>query len=322
MTVRSVSASSLGLDGRTRSIVEAFRILTPLSVEYLVVGGGASGAHGLSGVAAGGGGAGGYRCNVSGENSGGGASAEPSFEAIENFSYSLIVGAGGAGVISATSVDSNNGSDSVFGLVRSFGGGLATIGQVSQSFGGSGGGAGATNNQLREGGLSATNQGFDGGDNFGTATVADRGAGGGGGAGAVGANAALDVGGNGGNGVASSITGSSVTRGGGGGGCTSQQSGGTQGTGGTGGGGAGRIGNNNGFSGDTNTGSGGGGISVISSSSYTSGSGGSGVVILKYPDIYTATFSAGVTQSTSTSGGFKVSTITATSTTSETVTFA
>jgi hypothetical protein len=49
--------------------------------------------------------------------------------------------------------------------------------------------------------------------------------------------------------------------------------------------------------------------------------GGSGIVILKYPDFYTATFSAGVTQSTSTSGGFSVSTITATSTTSETVTF-
>jgi hypothetical protein len=54
----------------------------------------------------------------------------------------------------------------------------------------------------------------------------------------------------------------------------------------------------------------------------TGGNGGSGVVILKYPDTVTATFSAGVTQSTSTAGGFKVSTITATSTTSETVTFA
>jgi hypothetical protein len=42
---------------------------------------------------------------------------------------------------------------------------------------------------------------------------------------------------------------------------------------------------------------------------------------LKYPSAYTATFSGGVTQTTSSSGGFKVSIVTATSTTSETVSF-
>ena len=41
------------------------------------------------------------------------------------------------------------------------------------------------------------------------------------------------------------------------------------------------------------------------------GNGGSGIIILKYPDTLTATFSGGVTQSTSTSGGFKISSITA-----------
>jgi hypothetical protein len=46
------------------------------------------------------------------------------------------------------------------------------------------------------------------------------------------------------------------------------------------------------------------------------------VVILKYPATYVATFSAGVTQTTSLVGAFNVSTITATSTTSETVSFA
>jgi uncharacterized protein YukJ len=51
------------------------------------------------------------------------------------------------------------------------------------------------------------------------------------------------------------------------------------------------------------------------------GNGGSGVVILKYPDAYTATFSAGVTQTTATSGGYKISTITAAGV-SDTVTFA
>jgi hypothetical protein len=48
--------------------------------------------------------------------------------------------------------------------------------------------------------------------------------------------------------------------------------------------------------------------------------GGSGIVILKYPNIYTATFSAGVTQTTTTAGGYKISTVTAAGP-SDTVTF-
>jgi len=51
------------------------------------------------------------------------------------------------------------------------------------------------------------------------------------------------------------------------------------------------------------------------------GNGGSGVVIIKIPDTRTATFTGGVTETNSTAGGFTVYTITATSTTSETVTF-
>jgi hypothetical protein len=51
------------------------------------------------------------------------------------------------------------------------------------------------------------------------------------------------------------------------------------------------------------------------------GLGGSGVVILKIFDTRTATFSAGVTHTSTTSGGYNIYTITATSTTSETVTF-
>jgi hypothetical protein len=69
-----------------------------------------------------------------------------------------------------------------------------------------------------------------------------------------------------------------------------------------------------------NTGGGGGG-SGFSGIFFVGAAGGSGVVILRYPDIFTATFSGGVTQTTSSSGGFKVSTVTATSTTSETVSF-
>jgi hypothetical protein len=45
------------------------------------------------------------------------------------------------------------------------------------------------------------------------------------------------------------------------------------------------------------------------------------VVIIKIPDTITATFTGGVTETNSTSGGFKIYVVTATSTTSEKVTF-
>ena len=51
------------------------------------------------------------------------------------------------------------------------------------------------------------------------------------------------------------------------------------------------------------------------------GGGGSGVIILKYPSRYTPTFTAGVTQTTITDGSNKISFITATTNTSQTVTF-
>jgi hypothetical protein len=52
------------------------------------------------------------------------------------------------------------------------------------------------------------------------------------------------------------------------------------------------------------------------------GNGGSGVVVIKIPDTKTATFTGGVTSSGgSPSGGYKIYTVTATSTTNETVTF-
>jgi hypothetical protein len=49
--------------------------------------------------------------------------------------------------------------------------------------------------------------------------------------------------------------------------------------------------------------------------------GGSGVVIIKIPDTKTATFTGGVTQSSTTGGGYKIYVVTATSNTSQTVTF-
>ena len=115
--------------------------------------------------------------------------------------------------------------------------------------------------------------------------------------------------GNGGIGVASSITGSSVTRAGGGGG--GSVTGGTS-LGGVGGGGDGSSSGGN--AGVINTGGGGGG------GGSTAGIGGSGVVILKLPKRAIANFSAGVTQSNAIVGDFRIYTITATSTISETVT--
>jgi hypothetical protein len=79
----------------------------------------------------------------------------------------------------------------------------------------------------------------------------------------------------------------------------------------------------NGANGTVNTGGGGGGGAYDNVNAWsTGGTGGSGVIIIKIPDTRTATFSGGVTSSLSTSvSGFKIYTVTATSTTSETVTF-
>jgi hypothetical protein len=60
---------------------------------------------------------------------------------------------------------------------------------------------------------------------------------------------------------------------------------------------------------------------IVGAGTRIGANGGSGVVIIAIPSARTATFSGGVTQTSATVGGFKVYTITATSTTSETVTF-
>jgi hypothetical protein len=61
-------------------------------------------------------------------------------------------------------------------------------------------------------------------------------------------------------------------------------------------------------SGTANTGGGGGGSGAGGT---VGGNGGSGVVIVKYPDTLTIGGGAGLTFSTSSSGGFKVTTFTA-----------
>ena len=247
-----------------------------LNIEYLVVAGG--GASGFNGYDNAGGGAGGYRSSVSGENSGGLTSAEAplTLDIGPGYSYLVTVGAGG----SITADVGNSGSNSVFHTVTSLGGGGGApyLGGGSSLVGGSGGSGGGGTRSANSFGTGTAGQGFNGGLGAG-----NRG-GGGGGAGAVGGNA-TDNGsaGAGGAGLASSITGSSITRARGG------------------------TGNNSGGTAAANTGNGGG-----SGGQFGNGNaGGSGIVILRYPSARTITIGAGLTGSTTTVGGNRVTTITA-----------
>jgi hypothetical protein len=297
----SLSSSALNDYQRYLSLLvgnDAYVDVVPLTVDYLVIAGG--GAGGSSSGA--GGGAGGYRCSVSGESSGGGASAESSLTLDTASTYTVTVGAGGSG--NSSSLKGIPGSNSVFDLIISTGGGggAGTSGgqrEGPELNGGSGGGAYVTGSA----GTGTTNQGYDGG----TAIAGDAAAGGGG-AGAVGSNAVSGQNGAGGTGVSSAITGSSIGRaGGGGGGSVSGQSAGTA----TDGGGAGSTGGGNGTSGIPSTGGGGGGAYWTGSSSTTSGNGGSGVVIVKYPAVYTMSVGAGLGYKTFISGDYKITEFTA-----------
>jgi hypothetical protein len=290
---------------------------TTFTADFLVIAGGGGGSANRG---AGGGGAGGYRTSAG--TSGGGASAETALTLAVGTAYTVTVGGGGVAGNTNTSVNPTNGSNSVFSTITCTGGGRGRSNLEGSSpwdgySGGSGGGAAGIVGVGGTGGAGTANQGYAGGNVSGAATnTNNEGGAGGGGAGAVGANATTaGTGSNGGNGVASSITGSSVTRAGGGGGGGWSAAG----SGGSGGGGAGAITNGTATSGTVNTGSGGGGGGGQPA---VGGAGGSGVVIIKIPNTRTALFSSGVTFSLSTAvSGFKIYTVTATSTTSETVIF-
>lgn len=291
----------------------------------------------------GGGGAGGFlfqENNLGNFTSGTGGGGAGGYREFSNYAFStgtaygLRVGAGGTG----SSYPSTNGNNSVLENITANGGGAGAswnFQYASQAAGngGSGGGGSSTNmvGTNRTAGGSATGitpyenielyttQGNAGGSNV--SASESRNGSGGGGAGAVGGNAQSSsaVGGNGGNGRTTSISGSSTTySGGGGGGGTS-----TAGSGGSGGGGAGATSGGNGAAGAANLGGGGGGTSRNNSDgTMQGGNGGSGRIIIRIPSAFNATFSAGVTSSLSTSvSGVKIYSVTATSTTSETVTF-
>ena len=276
------------------------------AVEYLVVAGGGSG----GGQAAGAGGGGGYRSSVSGENSGGGTSAESPLKVSTGTAYSITVGAGGAAITSSNVMGNTGSNSSIVGSgitsVISLGGGGGATNSNNGLSGGSGGGGGNSNVGLvYVGGSGTSGQGYAGGSANNGAAPSFGAGGGGGGAGGIGGSATAgnsNIAGIGGIGVSSSITGSAVGRSGGGGGWS-------RGTGATAssGGGAGASGNTGtGGSGTVNTGGGGGGGS--SDPTGGSGAGGSGVVILRYQGTQrgvggTVTSSNGYTIHTFTSSG-------------------
>jgi hypothetical protein len=286
--------------GGNSSVREFSLTVATLTVTYLVVAGGGGGGGRTN--SAGGGGAGGYRCSVSGESSGGGASAEDAFTFELGTSYTVTVGAGGAGGSGDGAVVSTNGSPSSFTTINTVGGGSGAPTSLGDSGrnGGSGGGARrAVSGTVA--GAGTANEGFAGGTGSGTAsgTTTDSG-GGGGGAGAAGQNGVFNLAGLGGSGLASSITGTSVARAGGGAGLSGTKT--LAGSFGGGGGTTSGVGEN----GEVNTGSGGG----ASTGTQTGGAGGSGVVILSYLSHLTITVGAGlVADPPITVGGNKVTVI-------------
>lgn len=232
-----------------------FGVISPLSIQYVVIAGGGSGGS----YAGGGGGAGGY---ISG-----------SFVYAAS-TLTVSVGAGGAST-GTTWESGNNGTNSTLtGATAAVGGGggggyNGIAGSPHAKSGGSGGGAGQNGSLAGSGTVGQGNNG------------SSTGGGGGGGAGAVGTATA------GGAGLASSITGTSVTRAGGGGGGSFNT---TTNAGGAGGGGTGASTASPPVAGTNNTGGGGGGgASTQWNGSYAGAAGGSGVVIISCPIAATAT---------------------------------
>ena len=271
----------------------------PLQVQYLVVAGGGGGGSSRSG----GGGAGGLLSGVTTSLS-------------LNTNYTVTVGAGGS--------YNTNGSNSVFDTSTSIGGGRSGDLHGNGFSGGSGGGSGAQwyDDTPRIGGSAISGQGFSGGTAFSGISNTQHGGGGGGASQAGASTRPSSIIGSGGTGVYSSeystLGGSpSGWFAGGGGGSTSYTSLYIA-PGGNGGGGRGGNSSLPSVNGVINTGGGGGGSSVGGGGT---ASGGSGIVIIRIPVYYSATFSSGVTYSLTKSGGYSYYVVTATSTTSETVSF-
>jgi len=254
-----------------------------LEVTYLIVaGGGAGGGNG-----GGGGGAGGYLSSTSLLASATG--------------YPVTVGAGGTGTTSTAGTNGQNSSFLGFSAIGGGGGGAAS--SIPPLAGGSGGGRGRDSNQST-GAAGTSGQGFAGGGSLNTCASG----GGGGGASQVGYFGGFDCGtartGNlskGGDGL--QWVDGNYYAGGGGGAWEAIAT--NLPPGGIGGGGAGGgSGGFNGVAGTVNTGGGGGG----GQGSYVPGAGGSGVVIIRYAGTPRATGgvitqASGITTHTFTASG-------------------
>ena len=238
-----------------------------VSLEIFMIGGGGGG--GWGGNAGGGGGAGAYYYT----------NGTP-INANSGVTFSISIGAGGAGQTTNAQRGSNGGDTIIRSngtLLQGVSGGGAGGGQLiglnaNGISGGCGGGGGSWNVNSASGGVANGNgTGFAGGAGFYSGTPTYTG-GGGGGIGGVGVNATSTSGGNGGPGITVYINRPNVYTlggGGGGGGINSGQGG----VGGGGAGGNGVIGGN----GVANTGSGGGGGGYPGAG----GSGGSGICLLR-----------------------------------------
>ena len=257
-----------GIDYRVHTFTSTgnnnFTVTRGGEVEFLIVAGGGGGGsrHG------GGGGAGGLLQGTT---------------TVTPQTYTITVGAGGAGALSGGSTDGFFGDDSrAFGFTA-FGGGYGTSNSTLRPRpGGSGGGS--RGNSSQRGAAGIPGQGNQGGDGR-PQTVENFGlGGGGGGAGSPGHHAEeLPIQGRGGDGIVSNITGTSVFYAGGGGGGGSEPPAELYNSGGLGGAGNGNtLTADNGTAGQANTGGGGGAGGHNGGVNWTGKSGGSGIVIVRY----------------------------------------
>lgn len=279
----TIEAYDSELQDAPRTFSLPVNVVIPLSsIELLVVaGGGGGGATGSGDGGAAGGGAGGllYYGTESPKTPNGN-----SVSITTGVTYTITLGGGGS--------PQSTGSNSSFvggsiNIVASGGGRGANSNQAATN-GGSGGGG--TNNAN---GTGIVGQGNNGGTS--SWSSGNFGGGGGGGAGAVGGNATSSLSGDGGTGLQYIISGTAAFyAGGGGGGGRSDQGAGGNGGGGNGGGTT--------TAGTTNTGGGGGGAAEGA----TSRAGGSGIVILRYPDTFSAPASTTGSPTVTVTGGFRI----------------
>jgi len=273
--------------------------VTNVTVEYLIVAGGAGGGLNIGG----GGGAGGYRTNY----------GSTAITLAPSTAYTVTVGSGGSGAIYPNfgTKGASGGVSSLVGGAISIesagGGGGGAYNNVGGNSGGSGGGAGGNGqgNSPAAGSGNTPSVSPSQGNSGGTGSSYSFNAGGGGGAGAIGTHAYDGPPVRGGIGLSNSITGSAIYYAGGG---SAGRSGTTAGYSGiSGGGGAGGYEYGGGSDGTVNTGGGGGG----GGGGFSGWAGGSGIVILR-----TTSTASGTTGSptVTTDAGFNVYKFTASGT--------